>query len=54
MAFDKFYRALFYHRIGKWKFLVALLSKRKKNACIVESTDYESQIGGFKGLIKKC
>jgi len=25
MAFDKFYRALFYHRIGKWKFLVEFL-----------------------------
>lgn len=34
-------------------FIVALLSKRKKNACIVESTDYESQAGGLKGLIKK-
>lgn len=34
-------------------FIAAVLSKREKNACIVESTDYESQTGGLKGMIKR-
>ena len=34
-------------------YIAAFLSKRRKNACIVESTDNESQTGGLKGFIKR-
>lgn len=45
MAFDKFYRALFYHRIGKWHFLIDFLCPAHSCFYISPST----KIGkGFK------
>ena len=34
-------------------YIAAFLSKRRKKACIVESTDNESRTGGVKGFIKR-
>lgn len=38
---------------SSFTWLAALLSPKKKNSCIVESTIYESTIVGFHGLLKR-
>ena len=43
--------------IGGWENYICLvapfISKKSKNACVIESSEYESQTAGIKGLIKR-